>query len=207
MTRKRPLTDASKRCLDLAGAFLLLVLSSPVLLAGALLARLDGPGPVLVRQTLLGRDGWTFPAFRLRTAAEPGDAAQAVLHPVLAWAGKRLRGAGLDQAPQLLNVLLGRMSLVGPRPLPPEFLRSCTPFERRRLDVLPGLTGWQQVAGPCGLRSERMALDVWYVEHGGFWLDLWILLCSARLVFGVRVGPGRSDPSGARALPRTWTRG
>ncbi len=176
-----------KRCLDLTGSLLLLVLLAPVLLIVALAVRLDSRGPILFRQARLGLGGKVFTILKFRTlAADPcrGGATLRRDDPRITAVGRVLREYRLDELPQLLNVVLGHMSLVGPRPLLPRFLPYYTPHDRRRLDVLPGMTGWQQVNG-AGRNTwrERVALDVWYVDHAGLLLDLRILLRTVRVVF------------------------
>ena len=103
--------------------------------------------------------------------------------PRITRAGQILRRLRLDELPQLLNVLRGEMSLVGPRPLLPEFLPYYSDLDRRRLEAVPGMTGWQQVHGAArNTWRERVALDVWYVDHAGLALDLWILLLTVGVV-------------------------
>ena len=170
-----------KRAFDLAGAAFLLLLLWPLLGLLALAVRLDSPGPALFRQTRLGLGGRTFRIFKLRTLRH-GSTAQGrglCTHrddERITRAGRVLRNLRLDELPQLVNVLAGDMSLVGPRPLLPEFLPYYSDLDRRRLEVPPGMTGWQQVNGAArhGWR-ERVALDVWYVDHRGLALDLRIL--------------------------------
>ena len=170
--------------LDRALGGLLLVLLAPVLAAAAMAVRLGSPGPVLFRQERLGRGGRTFRIFKFRTM-DPGIPGLMTCRddPRITRVGRFLRNYRLDELPQLLNVVRGEMSLVGPRPLLPEFLPYYTDLDRRRLEVRPGMTGWQQVNGAARHAwRERIALDVWYVDHRSARLDLWILLLTVGVV-------------------------
>ena len=180
--------DRVKRALDLGLGLALLVAAAPLLAVLAVAIRLDSPGPALFRQERLGRGGRTFPILKLRTmVAEAGTQGAAVMthrdDPRLTRVGRVLRRYRLDELPQLVNVVRGQMSLVGPRPLLPRFLPYYTDFDRRRLEAVPGMTGWQQVKGAARHTwKERVALDIWYVDHRGLWLDLRILLLTAGVV-------------------------
>jgi lipopolysaccharide/colanic/teichoic acid biosynthesis glycosyltransferase len=197
-----------KRAIDLTGALAGLMVLSPVMLAVALLIRLDSPGPALFRQWRRGRDGRPFRVLKFRTMAVDAErrlaelewrneAAGGVLFklhddPRVTWLGPFLRRTSLDELPQLINVLRGEMSLVGPRPLQ---LRDCDRLAAvdprgyvRRLDVRPGLTGPWQVEGRSALDYERMVeLDCDYVAHRSPGRDLAII---ARTVLVVLRGRG-----------------
>jgi lipopolysaccharide/colanic/teichoic acid biosynthesis glycosyltransferase len=172
----------AKRLLDLAASMALLAIFSPVLLACAIAIRLDSEGPIFFRQSRLGRYGRVFRIFKFRTmipnAAASGDGLLTRSNdPRITRVGAILRRYRLDEAPQLINVFLGEMSLVGPRPLLPEFLPYYSDTDLIRLLVPPGMTGWQQIRG--GSRDswdERISHDVWYVEHIGLGLDLAVLI-------------------------------
>jgi len=176
-TRPRP----GKRIFDLAVGSGVLLLVSPVLAAVALAIRLDTRGPAWFRQRRLGQDGRPFSIFKFRTMLHGSTRLGTGLETSredfrITRVGRVLRNLRLDELPQLLNVLKGEMSLVGPRPLLPEFLPYYAPLDRRRLEVLPGMTGWQQVNGAARHSwRERVALDVWYVDHQSLLLDLRIL--------------------------------
>jgi lipopolysaccharide/colanic/teichoic acid biosynthesis glycosyltransferase len=163
----------------LAGAALML--TSPLLALAALAIKLTGRGPVLYRQTRVGKDGADFELLKLRTmvvGAEAQGAGFAVNEgdPRITRAGRLLRRVSLDELPQLWNVVRGDMSMVGPRPTLRYQVERYTPRQRRRLEVKPGITGWAQVNGRASLPwDERIELDVWYVEHRSAWLDLKIL--------------------------------
>ncbi|BDU75450.1 sugar transferase [Mesoterricola sediminis] len=175
-----------KRAFDLVVALVLLALAGPFLLLVALAIRLDSPGPALFRQARLGLGGRVFSIFKFRTMRAGGDAGSLVTHrddPRITRVGRLLRATRLDELPQLLNVVRGEMSLVGPRPLLPEYLPYYAPGDRRRMDVPPGMTGWQQVNGAARHTwRERIALDLHYVDHRTFLLDLRILLRTVRVV-------------------------
>jgi lipopolysaccharide/colanic/teichoic acid biosynthesis glycosyltransferase len=171
-----------KRLLDLVGAIILLLLFAPIFFVVAVAIKLDSPGPVFFRQERIGCRGRGFRIFKFRTMTAdadrltrglPGDSAS----PLITSVGRHLRNYRIDELPQLLNVVRGEMSLVGPRPLVPLYAHTWTQEERKRLNMRPGMTGWQQINGAGTLNWEqRAALDVWYVKHWSFWLDCLILL-------------------------------
>jgi lipopolysaccharide/colanic/teichoic acid biosynthesis glycosyltransferase len=179
-----------KRLLDLVIASLGAVLSAPVVGLIALAIRIESPGHPIYRQTRVGQDGALFAIYKLRTMVRGAEFTGAGLSiqegddritPI----GKLLRRYSLDELPNLWNVLRGEMSIVGPRPTIPVQVEQYTPHQRRRLEVKPGITGWAQVHGRASLPwSERIELDIWYVDHQSLWLDLKILARSVRLVVG-----------------------
>lgn len=174
-----------KRPLDAVLATLLLVALSPLLLGLALAVRIALGRPVLFRQRRPGLGGAPFEILKFRTMRDALDALGAPLPDAerLTRLGRFLRATSLDELPELVNVLRGEMSLVGPRPLLLEYLPRYSSEERRRHDVRPGITGWAQVHGRNAVRwDERFRLDVWYVDHLGFALDLRILLRTVGLV-------------------------
>jgi sugar transferase EpsL len=167
-----------KRALDLVAALALLVLLAPVLGVTALLVRLKLGSPVLFRQERAGRFGRPFIIFKFRTMTEARDPEGNLLpdEARLTPFGQFLRASSLDELPQLLNVLRGDLSLVGPRPLPTRYVPRYTPEQRRRLDCPPGITGWAQVNGRNAVDWDtRFVLDAWYVDHRSLALDLRIL--------------------------------
>jgi lipopolysaccharide/colanic/teichoic acid biosynthesis glycosyltransferase len=172
----------------LAGAGL--VLASPFLAAAALATKLEDHGPVLYRQTRVGRDGVDFELLKLRTmvvGAETQGAGYAVDRgdPRITRVGRILRRTSIDELPQLWNVLRGEMSIVGPRQTLRYQVERYDERQRRRLDVRPGLTGWAQVHGRASLPwAERIELDVWYVEHRSPLLDAKILLRTPLALLG-----------------------
>lgn len=171
-----PMTRTAKRLLDVVGAATLLVAACPLFALAATAVLIAMGRPLFFTQTRTGVAGRLFTLWKLRTmqAAAPGATADdaARLTPV----GAFLRATSLDELPQLWNVLRGDMSLVGPRPLLPQYLERYTPEQARRHEVPPGITGLTQVSGRNGLSwDEKFALDVWYVDHWSLRLDAWIL--------------------------------
>jgi lipopolysaccharide/colanic/teichoic acid biosynthesis glycosyltransferase len=167
-----------KRALDLVAAAVGLVLLSPVLLLTALAVRASVGSPVLFRQVRPGLHGRPFRLVKFRTMRDNVDAAGQPLPDAqrITPVGSFLRRASLDELPELWNVLRGEMSLVGPRPLLMEYLSLYTPQQARRHEVRPGITGLAQISGRNAMGwDDKFALDVWYVDHHNFWLDLRIL--------------------------------
>lgn len=175
---KLPRRVRTKRCLDLSLAALMLAGLLPLILLVALLVRIRLGRPILFRQTRTGWQGRAFSLLKFRTMTDRRDARGALLadHARLTPFGRFLRATSLDELPQLWNVLRGDMSLVGPRPLLPEYTARYTATQRRRLAVPPGITGWAQIHGRNAVSWEaKFDRDVWYVDHGSLWLDLQIL--------------------------------
>jgi sugar transferase EpsL len=168
-----------KRVFDVVVAVIALVLLAPLLVILALLVRIKLGSPVLFRQPRPGRFASTFTLVKFRTMTDARDAEGKLLPDPerLPPFGRFLRSTSLDELPELLHVLRGEMSLVGPRPLLVRYVPYYTPRESRRHDLRPGITGWAQINGRCNLPwNERLELDVWYVEHCSFLLDLRILM-------------------------------
>lgn len=175
-----------KRAFDFVVALGLIMLLSPVMLATAMLITQRMGPPVLFRQQRPGLHGHPFGVLKFRTmTGEAGPDGQPLPDEArLTALGAALRRFSLDELPQLFNVLKGDMSLVGPRPLLMEYLPLYTAEQMRRHEVRPGITGWAQVNGRNALSWEdKFALDVWYVDHRSFWLDLKILAMTAGRVF------------------------
>ena len=178
------------RALDLALAGTGLAITSPLLAAAAIAVKLDGGGPVLFKQTRVGKDGRDFELLKLRTmvvGAEQQGAGYAVDKgdSRITRVGRVLRRTSLDELPQLWNVVRGEMSLIGPRPTLRYQVVRYSERQRRRLEVLPGITGWAQIHGRASLSwDERIELDVWYVEHRSPLTDLLILLRTPLALFG-----------------------
>jgi lipopolysaccharide/colanic/teichoic acid biosynthesis glycosyltransferase len=193
--------DAAKRAVDVAGAALGLVVLAPVLAIVAALVWLRMGPPVLFRQERPGRGGRPFVMFKFRTMTDRRDPSGARLSDEdrLTRLGRFLRRTSIDELPELVNVLAGDMSLVGPRPLLVEYLPLYTPEQARRHDVRPGITGWTQVNGRNALSwDEKFALDVWYVDHRSLRLD-WEIL--AKTVSRVVSGDGVSATDHATMEP------
>ena len=168
----------SKRIFDLIVASLGLMILSPIILLTAILVRIFLGTPVLFRQTRPGYKGKPFTVYKFRTMTDARDANGNLLSDEirLTHFGKFLRSLSLDELPELFNILRGKMSLVGPRPLLMQYLPLYSPEQMRRHDVHPGVTGWAQVNGRNAIDwPTRFALDVWYVDHWSFGLDLKIL--------------------------------
>ncbi len=168
-----------KRAFDLLVAVWALLLLAPVLLVLALLVRINLGTPVLFRQQRAGWQGKPLLICKFRTMTDARDAQGNLLPDDLRLTGfgKFLRASSLDELPELLNVLKGEMSLVGPRPLLLKYLERYSPAQMRRHEALPGITGWAQINGRNALTWEqKFSLDLWYVDHQSFWLDLKILL-------------------------------
>lgn len=170
-----------KRAADISVALLALLLVSPILLAAIIAIRLGGPGPVFFRQVRTGRDGRPFRPYKLRTmrAGRTPDPNEIVPlnHPEITATGRLLRRLKIDELPQIINVLTGDMSLIGPRPTLPEQTDAYDAFQRQRLLVRPGLTGLAQVNGNAAISwDERIRYDVHYVRHHGLLMDLGIVV-------------------------------
>jgi sugar transferase EpsL len=181
-----------KRILDLFMTVPAVIVLSPLLGAVAIAVRWKLGAPVLFRQTRPGRDGLPYDILKFRTMTDERDERGGLLSDEirLTGVGRFLRRTSLDELPELLNVLKGEMSLVGPRPLLMEYLDRYTDEQARRHDVKPGITGWAQVNGRNALSwEEKFEFDVWYVDHVSLWLDLKIL---AMTVWQVVTGKGVS---------------
>ncbi len=187
----------TKRCLDLAVSCISLVVLAPVLVIIALAVKLDSKGPVLFRQERIGQGGRPFRIFKFRTMVN--DAERQGLGVTVAksdWritrVGGVLRSLGLDELPQLLNVAKGEMSIVGPRPTLGYQVEQYDDFQRRRLEMKPGITSLAVVRGRNGLSwAERIRLDVHYIEHWSLRLDakivaltLWKVLITREGIYG-----------------------
>lgn len=188
--------ERAKRVLDVVVAAALLVLAAPVMLGVAVAVAVAMGRPILFRQARPGRHGELFVLVKFRSMrTEPGVRGPAGDDGRLTPLGRWLRATSLDELPTLWNVLRGEMSLVGPRPLPAEYLERYTPEQFRRHDVRPGITGLAQVSGRNALSwEEKFAYDVWYVTHRSLATDLRILARTAGTVLrrqGV-TAPGRA---------------
>jgi lipopolysaccharide/colanic/teichoic acid biosynthesis glycosyltransferase len=178
------------RTVDALAALAGLVVTSPLLAASAIAIKVEDGGPVLFRQSRVGKDGVDFDLLKLRTMvvdAESKGAGYAVDagDSRITRIGSLLRRTSIDELPQLWNILRGEMSLIGPRPTLAYQVEQYTPHQRRRLAVRPGITGWAQVQGRASLPwEERIELDVWYVDHRSPRVDLKILLRTPLALFG-----------------------
>ncbi len=181
-----------KRLLDLLGASLGLLLSSPLLLIAAILIKLESRGPVIYKSVRVGRGARPFTFLKLRSMVDGADQHRHKLShlnetdgpvfkiaadPRMTRVGRLLRVTSIDEIPQLWNVLRGEMSLVGPRPPIAEEVVQYEPWQLRRLDVVPGITCLWQISGRSRIGfQEWMRLDLEYIRHRSFWLDLKILI-------------------------------
>src|SRR3954470_2184217 len=183
-----PSTPVLTRAFDALTAAIALVVTSPVLAACALAIRVETPGPLIYQQRRVGKDGRPFEMLKLRTmvsGAEHIGAGLAVNEgdPRITRTGAILRRFSLDELPNLINVLKGEMSIVGPRPTVQVQVDQYTDRQRRRLEVKPGITGWAQVNGRASLPwDERIELDVWYVDHRSLRLDARILARTIKML-------------------------
>ncbi len=194
----RPAVRAAQRVLDVLLAGLLLTVFFPLFLALALAVRLDTPGPVLFTQHRVGKGGKEFPFFKFRSMVHDAEARKRALEalnertgpvfkmrddPRITRVGRLLRRTSLDELPQLLNVLRGEMSLVGPRPALPNEVAQYTPRQRQRLCVTPGVTGLWQVSGRADVSFEdAVEMDLHYVQNQSLWLYVKIMLMTVPAV-------------------------
>jgi exopolysaccharide biosynthesis polyprenyl glycosylphosphotransferase len=186
-----------KRAMDVVGATVLLALSAPVWIAAAIAVRLDSRGPILFRQSRIGRGGRPFKVAKFRSMVVDAEARRAALlaqsrqsewldlehDPRITRVGRFLRHTSLDELPQLWNVLRGDMSLVGPRPLIPEEDANVNGWARRRLELTPGITGVWQVMGRATIPFDQMImLDYLYVANWSLWTDIKLILQTVPVV-------------------------
>ncbi len=192
LSSRRSAAKTAQRVLDLIFCSILLLLLWPVFGVIALLIKLDSPGPVLFKQMRVGKDGAEFPFYKFRSMVSDAEARRHLLEmhnersgpvfkmrndPRITRVGRVLRKFSLDELPQLINVLKGEMSLVGPRPALPTETAKYTLRQRQRLIALPGVTGLWQVSGRASLSFERsIELDLYYIEHQSVGLYFRILL-------------------------------
>ncbi len=182
--------EPARRIFDVVVASAALAACSPFLLVAMAAIRLESPGSPIYRQRRVGRDGRPFDVLKLRTmvtGAERMGRGLAISEgdTRITRVGRVLRRASLDEVPNLVNVLRGEMSIIGPRPTVPVQVDRYTDRQRGRLAVKPGITGWAQVNGRTDLPwDERIELDLWYIEHRSWRLDLEILWRTARMVLG-----------------------
>jgi lipopolysaccharide/colanic/teichoic acid biosynthesis glycosyltransferase len=190
-------SDGLKRAIDLVGSAALLLLLAPLLIAVAIAIRIDSPGPAIFTQRRVGRGGRPFTVYKFRTMTHSptGELVRfmspdgRLVHkvpddPRITRLGRVFRRTSIDELPQLINVLRGDMSLVGPRPELPEIVEGYADWQHRRHLVRPGLTGWWQIHARSELQMhENTELDLYYVDHLSFRLDLRILVETVHVVF------------------------
>lgn len=179
---------AVKRFLDVTASFLGLVLLSPLMLAVSILIKIDSRGPIIFRQTRIGRNGKVFEIYKFRSMCVGAEKTGSGVYSGKGDArvtriGKILRATSIDELPQLLNILKGEMSFVGPRPpltYHPWKYEEYTDFQKRMFEVRPGITGWAQVNGRKDVEwHKRIELNVWYVDHMSLLLDIKIMFMTA----------------------------
>lgn len=179
---------AVKRFLDVTASFLGLVLLSPLMLAVSILIKIDSRGPVIFRQKRIGRNGKVFEIYKFRSMCVGAEKTGSGVYSGKGDArvtriGKILRATSRDELPQLLNILKGEMSFVGPRPpltYHPWKYEEYTDFQKRMFEVRPGITGWAQVNGRKDVEwHKRIELNVWYVDHMSLLLDIKIMFMTA----------------------------
>jgi lipopolysaccharide/colanic/teichoic acid biosynthesis glycosyltransferase len=179
-----------RRAIDILVSACALALAAPVLAAAMLAIRLESPGPALYRQRRAGLHGRPFDVLKLRTMVDGAEHVGAGLaidadDPRVTRVGALLRRTSLDELPNLVNVLRGEMSLIGPRPTLPVQVEQYTERQRGRLAVKPGITGWAQVNGRASLPwAERIELDLHYIEHRSLGMDLRIIWRTVAMVLG-----------------------
>ncbi len=178
--------DILKPFFDFIGALILLLITSPIILLVTILLSVSNGGSPFFFQKRPGKNERIFTIVKFKTMNEKKDS-KGNLRPDserLTTVGKFIRSTSLDELPQLLNVLMGDMSFVGPRPLLPEYLPLYNEIQKQRHNVRPGITGWAQVNGRNAISwQKKFEYDVWYVEHQSFWLDLKIFFKTVKKVF------------------------
>ncbi|MGV3026901.1 sugar transferase [Clostridium thermobutyricum] len=175
-----------KRIFDLLFSIIVLLLLSPVILIIAVLVKLNLGSPILFTQERIGKDNKKFKMYKFRTMKDAigKDGKQLPDSERLTKFGKILRSTSLDELPELINILKGEMSLIGPRPLLVEYLKLYNEEQIKRHNVLPGLTGWAQINGRNAISwTEKFKLDVWYVENWSLGLDIKIFFLTVYKVF------------------------
>ncbi len=201
-----------KRLFDAYVATLLLIVAAPIMLAVAGLVAVFLGRPVLFKQKRPGKHGRIFTMYKFRTMTDARDANGELLpdDQRLTKFGKFLRASSLDELPELINIVRGDMSLIGPRPLLVSYLPKYSEYQARRHETLPGITGWAQVNGRNGVPwDERLAMDVWYVDHCSFSFDLWILWKTVETVVrrdGIAAEGHATMPAFGEESPSTTSR-
>lgn len=188
-----------KRVFDLICSLLILLILSPLFIIIALAIKITSPGTVFFKQMRLGLNGQVFDMYKFRSmvpnAVNMGSGMFVEKEdPRITAVGKLLRKTSIDELPQLLNILRGEMSLVGPRPAPLHHLNIYDERQKKRLTVKPGITGWAQVKGRLALYwPQRIELDLWYIDNYSFWLDIKILVMTVVVVLFRRGDTAKAD--------------
>lgn len=189
-----------RRTFDIVFSVGLLILLSPIIFLSAIMIKLDSKGPVIFKQSRIGKNGIIFKIFKLRTMCDNAQSmgiglSTAQNDPRITKVGNLLRKTSLDELPQLVNILKGQMSFIGPRPAPISHLEKYTNEDKKRLIILPGITGWAQVNGRNKLTwPERIEKDIWYVENYSLKVDIKIVLKTIKVIlFSEGIYSGRND--------------
>lgn len=167
-----------KRFLDIIMAFVLFIISLPILFVSAIAIKLDSKGKIIFKQKRVGKDGQVFYIYKLRTMSKDKNGVNKVTK-----VGKFLRITSIDELPQFINIIKGDMSFIGPRPWIESYSKYFTDEDKRRWKVLPGISGYAQVNGRNGMTiKEKIAADIWYVDNISFLTDLKILFKTVNIV-------------------------
>ena len=167
-----------KRFLDIIMAFVLFIISLPILFVSAIAIKLDSKGKIIFKQKRVGKDGQVFYIYKLRTMSKDKNGVNKVTK-----VGKFLRITSIDELPQFINIIKGDMSFIGPRPWIESYSKYFTDEDKRRWEVLPGISGYAQVNGRNGMTiKEKIAADIWYVDNISFLTDLKILFKTVNIV-------------------------
>lgn len=175
-----------KRLIDIVASFLALLLLSPIIIIVAILIAVKIGKPIFFVQERIGKDNKVFKMIKFRTMKNDTDKNGNMLSDEerMTSLGKTLRSLSLDELPELWNILIGDMTIVGPRPLLVEYLPLYNEEQKRRHDVTPGLTGWAQINGRNSISwCEKFKLDIWYVDNWSLWLDIKIIFMTVFKVF------------------------
>lgn len=186
-----------KRLFDFVSSLIGIIITSPIFILVSVAIKLDSKGPVIFKQRRVGYQGRIFEIYKFRSMIVNAENLGAGIYfegendPRFTKVGKFIRKTSLDELPQLLNIIKGDMSIVGPRPLLPVTIEQMNNYQKRRLEKKPGVTGWAQVNGRNELSmKERIERDIWYIDHYSFWLDIKIIFKTIKVVFrkeGIKV--------------------
>ncbi len=175
--------EVLKRFFDLVFALILIVIFSPIMLLVAIAIKLDSEGPAIFVQTRSGKNGKEFKMYKFRSMSSNNDVHNFTTENKLTTVGKFIRSTSLDELPQLFNIVKGEMSFIGPRPWITDYEKYFTKDQKRRLEVLPGITGLAQASGRNDLSvKEKIKLDIYYVDHMSLWMDIKVIVGTVKAV-------------------------